>query len=167
MTVRHRSMLSECCRYGWSDTSNGCDGNIGVQGEEGHVCAPASAVEPACARAVKLVADSYAPLLGSKSSLSKQVKVGFKDIVDQAMAVCAAAAAGDDTQYYVTTDSASSNIDSLTAAGSVLTDGMGAGGHGGSANGQDTTTLHQAAAGEVILEMLWRRATRSGCQWTA
>ena len=26
-----------CCRYGWDDKSNGCDGKIGVQGK-GHVC---------------------------------------------------------------------------------------------------------------------------------
>ena len=27
-----------CCRFGWADTSNGCDGSIGVEGL-GHVCA--------------------------------------------------------------------------------------------------------------------------------
>jgi len=27
-----------CCRYGWSDTSNGCDGTVGIEGK-GHVCA--------------------------------------------------------------------------------------------------------------------------------
>ena len=28
-----------CCRYGWDDKSNGCDGSIGYPGM-GHVCAP-------------------------------------------------------------------------------------------------------------------------------
>ena len=27
-----------CCRYGWDDISNGCDGTIGVEGLEQHVC---------------------------------------------------------------------------------------------------------------------------------
>ena len=27
-----------CCRKGWSDTSNGCDGSVGINGK-GHVCA--------------------------------------------------------------------------------------------------------------------------------
>jgi hypothetical protein len=26
-----------CCRYGWRDTSNGCDGTVGIQGKR-HVC---------------------------------------------------------------------------------------------------------------------------------
>ena len=26
-----------CCRYGWDDHSNGCDGTLGIQGS-GHVC---------------------------------------------------------------------------------------------------------------------------------
>ena len=26
-----------CCKYGWEDTSGGCDGSIGVPGR-GHVC---------------------------------------------------------------------------------------------------------------------------------
>ena len=27
-----------CCRYGWGDTSGGCDGTVGIPGK-GHVCA--------------------------------------------------------------------------------------------------------------------------------
>jgi len=36
-----------CCRYGWADTSNGCDGTIGVEGL-GHVCVaiPATGKNP-------------------------------------------------------------------------------------------------------------------------
>ena len=29
-----------CCRYGWGDTSGGCDGTVGVQGK-GHLCSVA------------------------------------------------------------------------------------------------------------------------------
>merc|ERR1711988_2016327 len=35
-----------CCRKGWSDTSNGCDGTLGIEGQ-GHVCV--ARPEPACA----------------------------------------------------------------------------------------------------------------------
>jgi len=31
-----------CCRYGFGDTSGGCDGTIGVQGDPRHVCAAAT-----------------------------------------------------------------------------------------------------------------------------
>jgi len=27
-----------CCRLGFADTSNGCDGSVGIQGIEGHAC---------------------------------------------------------------------------------------------------------------------------------
>lgn len=29
--------IGYCCRYGWEDTSNGCDGSVGIP-EAGHVC---------------------------------------------------------------------------------------------------------------------------------
>ena len=110
---------------------------------------------PVCARTVKLVADSCAPLLGAKdfALFAKP----FQDVLDHATSACMVAA-GADTRRYVITDSASSNINALTAVDAVLTDGMGAGGHGGSVAGQDTATLLQVAAGGavlLILEMLW------------
>ena len=82
---------------------------------------------PVCARAIKLVADSCAPLLVAKefALFAKP----FQDVLDHATTACAVAA-GDDTQRYAVTDSASTSI-ALTAVDAELTDGMGAGGHGG------------------------------------
>ena len=113
-------------------------------------------ISPVCARVVKLVADSCAPLLGAKSFAI--FAKPFQTTLDQATAACEAATS-DATQRYAITDSASSkDIDALTAASSLLTDGMGTGGHGGSVAGQDTATLHQAGSSSVltlVLEMLW------------
>ena len=109
---------------------------------------------PVCARAIQLVADSCAPLLGSASFAI--FATPFQGIIDGATQACAAAPS---PQRFVITDGASSkDVDVLSAAPAVLTDGMGAGGHGGSVAGQDTATLLQVAAGGavlLILEMLW------------
>ena len=35
-----------CCRFGWHDHSNGCDGTIGVQGQPHHMCAAQGIIFP-------------------------------------------------------------------------------------------------------------------------
>ena len=108
---------------------------------------------PVCARAIQLVADSCAPLLGSASFAI--FATPFQGIIDGATQACAAAPS---PQRFVITDGASSkDVDVLSAAPAVLTDGMGAGGHGGSVAGQDTATVHQAGPAETLLtlEMVW------------